>query len=335
MTEVNVREGEEIQYGDLVTLFVQDGDDTDTGGFLSAEGMLNEDCIIAPGSFEVPPTDLHSCVFRVMPMYQYYAQTEFDDHFEKTKEEQDKKNLPKDLTQKGFKRTVETAFERANKDAETDRTTDVLTEALDKERQLNLMTAQRIFGKTLCYGQTAMLLHYKSQKILTMYPQQVATHETSCLKVQLNETGRLTSALMFHPRYRIHKKGDSIESMHKMKIEFAKQDKQMLYANISCEEVSASTTASTWKICRYSPYHPHEADYVNISQMIRLYQPNSQSYAASNGRQIYLEKAQGIHVMPICNLLVSFDPIFEPVDDMQFYSCDSLIHILLRNIYPI
>ena len=298
MTDVNVREGEEIQFGDLVTLFVQDGDDTDSGGFLSAEGMLNEDCIIAPGTFEVPPTDLHSCVFRVMPMYQYYAQAEYNDHFEKMTSEVEEEASPRSRKHENVgRKTLKTLVTKAlSTEADLNRTTEVLTEALEKERQLNLMTAQRIFGKTLCYGQTAMLLHYKSQKILTMYPQQVATHETSCLKVQLNETGRLTSALIFHPRYRIHKKGDCIESMHKMKIEFAKQDKQMLHANIACEEVSASTTPSTWKICRYSPYNPNEADYVNISQMIRLYQPNSQSYAASNGKDIYLEKANGIHV---------------------------------------
>ena len=179
---------------------------TPNGGFMSAEGVL-DDSIVTRRTPEL----YDDCVFQICPQQQYSAAKELfeykselqaDGFFDKTADEQSVASSARMVNPEDEEEPEEPRELKILKSLET---------GTSNEKELNKKYFEQKRGITLQFGNTVQLLHRKSGKYLTINPKEVATTERENLSVYLSpDGGNELSWFTIIPKYKIDREGDPI-----------------------------------------------------------------------------------------------------------------------------
>ena len=228
---VTLADGNNLRFGDIVALFtsvppckdILVGSDDVRRGFLCSEGTVNAECGLADipdateygplaglAYHEMPPANFRECLFQVCPMLQYTAQSELEERVEESG--RSARGQPANPIDKKQLRRLQRAAE--------------------KEDRLNALEMQRRMGAGVFYGQNIQLKHIKSGKFLMLFPREVATIESSALKVRLSPKGSLKSCLNVLPRFKVRKLDDAVEVMDHVLLGFRNRVGEVQYAAV-------------------------------------------------------------------------------------------------------
>ncbi|KAJ8601792.1 hypothetical protein CTAYLR_006814 [Chrysophaeum taylorii] len=279
------------------------------GGFISAEGVLDDDCLV-----DERPNQFDQCVFQLCIQNQarrlfcffgvhhasrpqYSALKEYVEnvsYLEELQALQVPEELPRDPhARRSTIQTVEDdaigskEFDTVEADAaKLSKLVGTLELAMENERVLNETYMKASIGRAIHFGDIVQLLHVKSNKYLTVEPTQVATQERENLRVSLSEYGSQLSWFTLMPAFKIDREGDTCQSGASIALQVTERTGEQIHCSESplkkvggqFKEVNSSLERSVWRMLLYSFYHDGSNAPVHCGDLVRLVEPELNSY---------------------------------------------------------
>ncbi|KAH8096221.1 hypothetical protein JL720_3580 [Aureococcus anophagefferens] len=276
-----------LRIGDFITLRNIPTGKATKRGFLGAEGVLDDNCVVAE-----QPMRFDECVFQICIQNQYSALREYEENIHYLEElhqiEDSEINDGDELSIYGS----EDENGEESDAAKLGKLVDSLERSMKNEKALNEQYMKSSVGNTIQYGSVIQLLHVKSQKYLTVEPNQVAEQERENLRVHLSEFGSSLSWFTVMPCYKIDREGDDFNSGSSLLLRVTERTSEQIHC---CElpaarrprtrrEVNCSLETTGWKAVIYSESHDEDAR-LFCGDIIRVVDPemNAQVRLVSAG----------------------------------------------------
>jgi len=278
-----------LRIGDFITLRNIPTGKATKRGFLGAEGVLDDNCVVAE-----QPMRFDECVFQICIQNQYSALREYEENIHYLEElhqiEDPEINDGDELSIYGS----EDENGEESDAAKLGKLVDSLERSMKNEKALNEQYMKSSVGNTIQYGSVIQLLHVKSQKYLTVEPNQVAEQERENLRVHLSEFGSSLSWFTVMPCYKIDREGDDFNSGSSLLLRVTERTSEQIHC---CElptrlsspenptrEVNCSLETTGWKAVIYSESHDEDAR-LFCGDIIRVVDPemNAQVRLVSAG----------------------------------------------------
>lgn len=264
-----------IRIGDLVSMRHLGA--TKTGGFISAEGVLDNDCLV-----DEKPNQFDQCVFQVRIQNQYSALKEYVENVNYLEELQNEEAAEKKQD------TLEGDVEKLSKLLGT------LELAMDNERALNEAYMKSSIGNQVHLGDVVQLFHVKSNKYLTVEATQVAFKERENLRVSLSEYGSSLSWFTVVPAFKIDREGEPCVSGANVVLHVTERPGEHVHCSEAAiggdedeidgdndarfKEVNCSLERSAWRLMLYSQFYDDSNPVVRCGDVVRLVEPELNSY---------------------------------------------------------
>ena len=128
------------------------------------------------------------------------------------------------------------------------------------------------------------LLHVRSGKFLTIFPEQLARDERENIRLGLSSEGNTMSWLQLQPKLKIDRAGDTILSNADILLKLADRPNEYLHCSDKeppkgyHHEVNCSLEHTAWKMSVYQPIkESHDANHLLGSQLIYIHDPEKNS----------------------------------------------------------
>ncbi|EGD76540.1 type I inositol triphosphate receptor [Salpingoeca rosetta] len=267
-----------LNYGDIVSLFLTDG--PDYNGFLSTLGNIDNRVVVRPqaiGRTIKVPKKFRDCLFQVVPMNRYMAQSQYDKA--KAKQVQDAKS-------KGPASNVADIVYLKQ-----------LQQAAELEREQNKQECNKLLKTPVQYGNVIQLLHLKSNKYLTVNKRMTGIMEKNAMRVSLELTGNEGSWFYVHPFYKHRTINDSVFVGDKVYLKSVNAG-QLLHAsemrladNPGCMEVNVTQCSDSWKILLYNEYEEDASDHLKGGDVVRMFHVEESKYLTADHYSTLEEKS--------------------------------------------
>lgn len=249
----------DLKVGDYVTF-----NNVKFGAFLSAEGILLDDLVVAEdGMFD-------DCIFCIHLQRQYSALRELSEFL--ATNEIDPKKIDDVNLLKYYK---------------------ALVRGRDNETKLNDSYLKKKMGQQVVFGDIIQLFHVKSGKYLQVIPDQLAKTERENIRVQLNARGDSYSWIQLMPRYKIDREGDEITSGSEMYFKVAERSNEYIHA---CDrdlppgyprEINCSLESSSWRMTIFqSSLASADKSIILYSELVYLHDPETRSNIVVSPKRI-------------------------------------------------
>ncbi len=250
-------------------------------GWLSSEGLLDDDCFITQDT-----DDFHGCIWEIHVQNQYSASREYKEALAQSlthstdlsKESKNMKSLPMTpipgVTHNNQLQTKVITPEYLSQ----------LHRAALNEQRLNekLMSLKR--GKPITFGDPIQLRHVKSHKFLTISSNILAREERENMKIFLDSDGDTLSSIGFISRHKFEREGNILTNHSDVVIRLHERSGEFIHAakaNPSTDnpesrtEVNCSLESSYWTLILYQRAVDIGQSSIMAGQLVTLQDPDS------------------------------------------------------------
>ena len=178
-----------------------------TNGYINGSGYINSSLYLQPNNIEM---DILDCLFRVLPLCIHSVQNDLLSNL-------DSGNLSE--YQEKYSR---------------------LSESVAGELKTNLQSYEKLKGESIRFGSFVYLQHVKSQKFLTITPNETGIVERDCLKVILQDFPNDYSLIKIDATYNFQREGDGLIRINDIVLLeiFLNELNKPAYINSSIEDAS-------------------------------------------------------------------------------------------------
>jgi hypothetical protein len=253
-----------LRIGDIISLSIAQP----YSGWLSSEGILTDDCILASEDFK-----FENCLWEVTVQHQYNS----------TKEIIQKKTVVNFNNEEEEDRAI--CNERKQKD-------DFISASINEDR-LNEKLMSMKFGKPVAFGDVIQLRHFLSRKYLTVSSTALAKVERRNMRVGMQTRGDSMSWLEFMPRYKYDREGQHITNdtetyirIHEKTSEYIHAARKVSkFAINNSKEINCSLESSCWKINIFQKASDTKTKNILLGNLVSLQEPESSTYLTLDARR--------------------------------------------------
>ena len=263
MSSDNPRVDLPLNYGDSITLYLEDR------GYLSAEGELKQRCFLAEGDPISPPENFSECVFQVQPVKIYSAQKAFSKALQAYQIAHFDYRQPQ-------------AHLDALKCSELRR----LQIRRDAEIRQNSTEFEQAIGRSVGFGAGVQLFHVASRKYLTI-TSELAEMDRCSSRITLDPEGSSSSGFMFIPATKTRTEGDPIRVGDTCRVRSVKFEgmhitpsKRFRYPAPNTNfEVSASAYETKWILSGFCSFLGPENDrFLQAGDILTFYHKEGEAF---------------------------------------------------------
>lgn len=230
-----------LHVGDHVALHLTAPDE----GWLSSEGMLNDECFVSPNT-----DSFDDCIWEIHVQNQYSATREYREALAAMRSQKSAREFGETSNHKiGLHRPVTKEHLRQ------------LHRAALNEQRLNEKLMSIKIGKPVAFGDPIQLRHVKSRKFLTISANVLAKDERENMRVSVIPEGNSLSCVGFLPKLRFEKEGQLLTNNSEIMVRIHEKPGEYLHASKSLvadfegeklkAEVNCSLESSIWSIVLY------------------------------------------------------------------------------------
>ena len=142
------------------------------------------------------------------------------------------------------------------------------------------MMKKKRLGTVICFGDTIQLLHVRSGKFLTIYPEQLARDERENIRLGLSCEGNTMSWMQLLPRLKIDRPGDPILHTAELLLKLADRPNEYLHCSDKSppegyfHEVNCSLEHTAWKMSVFQgSTDGNDPNHLLGSQLVYIHDP--------------------------------------------------------------
>ena len=142
------------------------------------------------------------------------------------------------------------------------------------------MMKKKRLGTVICFGDTIQLLHVRSGKFLTIYPEQLARDERENIRLGLSCEGNTMSWMQLLPRLKIDRPGDPILHTAELLLKLADRPNEYLHCSEKSppegyfHEVNCSLEHTAWKMSVFQgSTDGNDPNHLLGSQLVYIHDP--------------------------------------------------------------
>lgn len=256
-----------LRIGDFISLRQPKPSD----GFISAEGIINEDCFVCSNVdyFE-------DCLWEIHVQYQYSALRDLE-NFQLT--------YGKSLDENDDDEDAHVAYDsegalRRQKEQEVLRK---LRKAAVNEKRLNERLMRMKNGKPVAFGDVIQLRHVKSKTFLTVSMALLAKQERENMRVDLEPQGSAECCLSFVPKFKHDKEGQPISNNSEVFLRVQERPNEFIHAAKKSvkglldnrREINCSLEMTPWNVNVYQHSFDTGGKSVLAGQLVLIQEPET------------------------------------------------------------
>jgi hypothetical protein len=268
-----------VRIGDYIIFRHQKPND----GWLTSEGLLSEECFLSKSH-----DHFEDNLWQVHIQGQYSALQEYEEALSNYKSSTLHEHMKHD---DDYDNELEQPIYHAHRSKKKSR--EVLSQlfkAAANENRLNEKLMEMKLGKAINYGDIIQLKHVQSGKFLSVSDHILAKQERENLRVSLQEKGSANCYLVFVPKFKYDREGQTISDTTEVLIRVHDRFGEYIHAAkkpkpfSTTVEVNCSLESSSFSISIYQQHRETSGKSILAGQLISLQEPESSGSLAVDRR---------------------------------------------------